>query len=93
MQTIYRPERSEKNGYSGPVTALVVVPDADETANLHRTLKENGIHRYIGPDGSLVIANQFICERAMAGPFRDGLARVAKNGRWGHINRDAQSHR
>jgi len=35
-QAIYRPERRDKNGYSGPVTAFVVVPDADETANLHR---------------------------------------------------------
>ena len=35
-QAIYRPERRDKNGYSGPFTAFVVVPDADETANLHR---------------------------------------------------------
>ncbi len=26
----------------------------------------------------------------MAGPFRQGLARVAKDGRWGHINRDGE---
>ena len=26
----------------------------------------------------------------MAGPFREGLARVARNGKWGHINRDGK---
>jgi hypothetical protein len=36
---------------------------------------------YTAPTGSAVIANQFICQRGMAGPFRDGLARVARNGK------------
>jgi hypothetical protein len=33
---------------------------------------------------------RFFCERRMAGPFREGRARVARNGKWGHINRDVE---
>jgi hypothetical protein len=42
---------------------------------------------YIKPDGSSAIAAKFDCVRLIAGPFRNGLARVAENGKWGYIDR------
>ena len=53
-------------------------------------MKLNGAWGYINPDASTAIPMRFICERGMAGPFREGLARVARNGKWGHINREAR---
>jgi WG containing repeat len=35
----------------------------------------------------MVIEAQFDCGNAMAGPFRQNLARVARNGKWSYINR------
>jgi len=41
---------------------------------------------YIHTDASTAIAMRFNRDRGMAGPFRKGLARVARDGKWRHIN-------
>lgn len=53
-------------------------------------MKLNGAWGYIHADASTAIPMRFFCERGMAGPFREGRARVARNGKWGHINRDVE---
>ncbi|MFZ0980270.1 MAG: WG repeat-containing protein, partial [Candidatus Acidiferrales bacterium] len=40
----------------------------------------------ISAGGSTVIECQFECQRGAAGSFREGLARVARGGKWGYIN-------
>ena len=71
-----------------------VIPPSFEDARAFSeglaAVKIAGKWGYLAPDGSMVIANQFICERGMAGPFRDGLARVARSGLWGHIRRSGE---
>jgi hypothetical protein len=39
-------------------------------------------------NGDTVIPFDFICERGIAGPFREGLARLARDDKWGQINRE-----
>ena len=53
-------------------------------------VKLNGAWGYIYPDGSTAIPIRYVCKRGMAGPFRERLARIAHNGRRGHINKDAK---
>jgi len=43
-------------------------------------VKLNGAWGYIHPDASTAIPMRFFCGRAMAGPFRQGRARVARDG-------------
>jgi len=53
-------------------------------------VKMNGKWGYINPNGSTAIPMEFVCERGMAGPFRQDRARVAKDDKWGHINKEGQ---
>jgi hypothetical protein len=53
-------------------------------------VKLNGAWGYIHPDASTAIPMRFFCERGMAGPFREGRARIARNGKLGHINKKAE---
>jgi hypothetical protein len=52
-------------------------------------VKLNGKWGYIYPDGSTAVPIRYVCERGMAGLFRNGLARIARDGRWRH-NRDGE---
>jgi len=76
----------ERYGYIDNFGTEVIPPSFEDARAFSEGLaavRIAGKWGYLAPDGSTAIANQFICRSAMAGPFRDGLARVAKSGSGG----------
>jgi WG containing repeat len=69
----------ELYGYIDRSGNQIIPPFFEDARNFSEGLaavKMNGAWGYIHPDASTAIPMRFICERGMAGPFREGRARV-----------------
>ena len=67
--------------------SLPFFEDARAFSEGRATVKLSGKWGYVDASGTSVIPTKFVCDYAVAGPFRSGLARVPENGKWEYIGR------